>query len=186
MYDGRGEVPNLKRGRPLSRKAPLRWSTRRDLLKQQDFFVNLLGMPVTDTVPGLMTFLRCNSNHHWFGFIALPRRGLQHCAFDVASRAELSEVIIQLGDMGTRRVDGPGRHGPGNMLFTYFEDPEKNLLEWVTEVQQIDENSHQARAWDARSALNLWNTPEHMGPPRGLWRLLHGLPAISKVVRRVN
>jgi len=82
----------------------------------------------------------------------------------VASRTELSEVIIRLGDIGARRVDGPGRHGPGNILFTYFEDPEKNLVEWVTEVQQINENSHQAGAWDARSALNLWNTPEHMGP----------------------
>ena len=115
-------------------------------------------MRVTDTVPGLMTFLRCNANHHSFGFIALPRRGLQHAAFDVANRA--------------RRVDGPGRRGPGNMLFTYFEDPEKNLLEWVTEIQQIDVISHQARAWDARSALNVWNVPEHMGPPRvfgGCW-----------------
>jgi catechol-2,3-dioxygenase len=171
-------------GRPLSLNHLILYAG--DLLKQQNFFVNVLGMRVTDTVPGLMTFLRCNSNHHSFGFIALPRRGLQHAAFDVASRTELSEVIIRLGDMGTRRVDGPGRHGPGNMLFTYFEDSEKNLLEWVTEVQQIDENSHQARAWDARSALNLWNTPEHMGPPKGLWWLLHVLPTISKLVRRVN
>ena len=79
-------------------------------------------MRVTDTVPGLMTFLRYNANHHSFGFIALPRRSLQHAAFDVASRAELSDVIVRLGDMGTRRIDGPGRHGPGNMLFTYFEE----------------------------------------------------------------
>jgi catechol 2,3-dioxygenase-like lactoylglutathione lyase family enzyme len=155
-----------------------------NLAKQQDFFVQVLGMRVTDTVPGLMTFLRCNANHHSFGFIALPRRGLQHAAFDVANRAGLVEVIVRLGDMATRRVDGPGRHGPGNMLFTYFEDPEKNLLEWVTEIQQIDEISHQARAWDARSALNVWNVPEHMGPPRGFWWLLDVMPTISKLVRR--
>jgi catechol 2,3-dioxygenase-like lactoylglutathione lyase family enzyme len=155
-----------------------------NLAKQQDFFVQVLGMRVTDTVPGLMTFLRCNANHHSFGFIALPGRGLQHAAFDVANRAGLVEVIVRLGDMATRRVDGPGRHGPGNMLFTYFEDPEKNLLEWVTEIQQIDEISHQARAWDARSALNVWNVPEHMGPPRGFWWLLDVMPTISKLVRR--
>jgi hypothetical protein len=69
-------------------------------------------------------------------------------------------------------------------LFTYFEDSEKNLLEWVTEIQQIDEISHQARAWDARSALNLWNVPKHMGPPRGLWFVLNVLPTISRLVRR--
>ena len=112
-------------------------------------------MLVTDTVPSFMTFLRCNPNHHSFGFIALPRRGLQHAAFDLAGRVELSEAIFHLGDGGFRRVDGPGRHGPENMLFTYFEDPEKNLLELCTEIQQIDETSHQPRAWDAKSALNL-------------------------------
>jgi catechol 2,3-dioxygenase-like lactoylglutathione lyase family enzyme len=35
-----------------------------DLNKQQEFFVNVLGMRVTDAVPGLLTFLRCNANHH--------------------------------------------------------------------------------------------------------------------------
>ena len=154
-----------------------------DLGKQQEFFVRVLGMRVSDTVPGLMSFLRCNPNHHSFGFIALPRRGLQHLAFDVADRKSLSEVIIHLGDRGIRRVDGPGRHGPGNMLFTYFEDPDRNRLEWVTEIQQINVASHQPGAWEAASALNLWDTPEHMGPPKGFWWLLKVLPTISKLSR---
>ena len=169
-------------GKPLSLNHLILYAG--DLDKQQEFFVSVLGMRVTDTVPRLMTFLRCNANHHSFGFITLPRHGLQHAAFDVTNRAELSEVIVRLGDMGVRRVDGPGRHGPGNMLFTYFEDPEKNLLEWVTEVQQIDETSHQPKAWDTRGALNVWSTPEHMGPPTGLWWILHVLPTISKLLRR--
>jgi hypothetical protein len=38
-------------------------------------------------------------------------------------------------------VDGPSRPRPGNMLFTYFEDAERNLLEMCTEIQQIDEVS---------------------------------------------
>src|SRR6516225_2589346 len=130
-----------------------------DLREQQTFYEKVIGMRVTDTVPNFMTFLRCNPNHHSCGFIALPGRGLQHAAFDLAGRVELSEAIFHLGDGGFRRVDGPGRHGPGNILFTYFEDPEKkNLLELCTEIQQIDETSHQPRAWDAKGALNLWNS----------------------------
>jgi catechol 2,3-dioxygenase-like lactoylglutathione lyase family enzyme len=154
-----------------------------ELSKQEDFYVSVLGMRVTDTVPRLMTFLRCNPNHHSFGFIAFPRRGLQHAAFDVKARAELLDVIIQMGDRGLRRVDGPGRHGPGNMLFTYFEDPEKNLLEWVTEIEQVNETSHQPRAWNAASALNLWHAPEHMGPPKGFGWLLYVLPTIARISR---
>lgn len=42
----------------------------------------VLGMRVGDTVTGFMTFLRCNPNHHSLGFIALPRRGRHHAAFD--------------------------------------------------------------------------------------------------------
>jgi catechol-2,3-dioxygenase len=175
------EYAHVGPGKPKSLNHVLLYAG--DLNKQQDFFVNALGMRVSDTVPGLMTFLRCNANHHSFGFIALPRCGLHHAAFDVASRTDLSEVIVRLGDLRVRRVDGPGRHGPGNMLFVYFADPEKNLLEWVTEIQQIDENSHQAKAWDVQSALNLWNAPEHMGPPAGFGWTLHVLPAISKLVR---
>jgi putative transposase len=42
-------------------------------------------------------------------------------------------------------------------------------------------------ARDARSALNLWNVPRHMGPPSGLWWVLHVMPTISKLLtRRAN
>lgn len=99
--------------------------------------------------------VHCNPNHHSFGFIALPRRGLQYAAFDFHSNAELSELMVYRGDSGVKRVDGPGRHGPGNMLFTYFQDPETNLLEWITEIEQIDEATHQPRAWD--NSLFAWD-----------------------------
>jgi len=45
-----------------------------DLREQQTFYEKILGMRLTDAVPNFMTFLRCNPNHHSFGFIALPRR----------------------------------------------------------------------------------------------------------------
>jgi catechol 2,3-dioxygenase-like lactoylglutathione lyase family enzyme len=154
-----------------------------DLSKQQSFYESVLGMRVTDIVPRLMTFLRCNPNHHSFGFIALPRRGLQHAAFDLPSRAEFSDLLVHMGDAGIKRVDGPGRHGPGHMLFTYFHDAEKNLLEWNTEIQQINEATHVPKAWDPEPALNLWQAPEHLGPPRGFRWLLHALPVISKLSR---
>jgi catechol 2,3-dioxygenase-like lactoylglutathione lyase family enzyme len=156
-----------------------------DLGKQQRFYEGVLGMRVSDAVPEFMTFLRCNPNHHSFGFVALPQRGVQHAAFDLSGRAELSEAIIYLGDGGFKQVDGPGRHGPGNMLFSYFEDPERNLLELCTEIQQIDEASHHSRSWDANTALNLWNTRDRMGPPRGFGWLLPALAMTSRLSRYI-
>jgi catechol-2,3-dioxygenase len=79
-----------------------------DLRGQEDFYTGLFNFRVTDNVPKFMTFLRCNPNHHSFGFIALPRCGLQHAAFDVPGRADLWETIVRLGDLGIRRIDGPG------------------------------------------------------------------------------
>jgi Glyoxalase/Bleomycin resistance protein/Dioxygenase superfamily len=128
---------------------------------------------------------RCNSNHHSFGFIALPQRGRQHAAFDFQERSEFSEAIIQLGDAGFRRLDGPGRHGPGNMLFAYFEDPEKNLLEFCTEIQQVDEATHRPKAWDVDSALDTWRSPKGMGPPKGFRWVLPFAGQISKLSRKL-
>ncbi|MBV8274014.1 MAG: VOC family protein [Verrucomicrobia bacterium] len=133
----------------------------RDLVRQAEFYANS------------------------FGFVALPQRGVQHAAFDLSGRAELSEAIIHLGDGGFKRVGGPGRHGPGNMLFSYFEDPERNLLELCSEIQQIDEASHHSRSWDANTALNLWNTRDRLGPPRGLGWLLPALAMTSRLSRYI-
>jgi len=183
------EVGNLRDGyrarvfKPLSLNHVVLFAG--DLGEQQRFYEGVLGMRVSDAVPGFMTFLRCNPNHHSFGFVALPQRGVQHAAFDLSGRAELSEAIIHLGDGGFKRVDGPGRHGPGNMLFSYFEDPERNLLELCTEIQQIDEASHHSRSWDANTALNLWNTRDHMGPPRGFGWLLPALAMTSRLSRYI-
>jgi catechol 2,3-dioxygenase-like lactoylglutathione lyase family enzyme len=155
-----------------------------DVKKQQRFYETVLGMRVRDTVPGFLTFLTCTANHHSLGFIALPRRGFHHIAFDYSGRAEMMDAIVHLGDAGFKRVDGPGRHGPGNMLYTYFEDPEKNLVELVTEIEQIEDPSHQPGEWDQQPALNLWRVGNRMGPPPGMGWMVHVLAFVSKRLKR--
>jgi catechol 2,3-dioxygenase-like lactoylglutathione lyase family enzyme len=155
----------------------------RDLAGQADFYEARVFKPLS--LNHVVLFAGDLGKQHLFGFIALPRRGLQHAAFDLRGRAELWEAIVHLGDAGFKRVDGPGRHGPGNMLFTYFEDPERNLLELCTEIQQIHAASHHPRAWDADSALNISNTSKRLGPPSGFRRLLPVSGMISKLSRHV-
>jgi hypothetical protein len=71
------------------------------------------------------------------------------------------------------------------MLFTYFDDPEKNLLEWVQKSNRSMRFHITPGRGMRESALNVWNVPEHMGPPRGLWWLLDVLPTISPPWRAV-
>jgi catechol-2,3-dioxygenase len=151
---------------------------------QETFYKTLLGMRVRDTVPGFLTFLTCTANHHSLGFIALPRRGYQHIAFDYSCRADMMNAMVHLNDTGFKRVDGPGRHGPGNSLFTYFEDPEKNLVELITETELIDDPLHQPGKWKQHEALNLWRVGGPMGPPPGMGWVVHALPYVSRLIRR--
>jgi catechol-2,3-dioxygenase len=155
-----------------------------NIKKQENFYIKLFGMRVSDRVPGFLTFLTCDSNHHSLGFITLPHRGFQHIAFDYADRTDMMNALVHLNDAGCKRVDGPGRHGPGNSLFTYFEDPEKNLVELIAEAKLDADPLRKPGEWKQQAALNLWRSGGPMGPPPGMGWVVHLLPYISRLVPR--
>ena len=71
---------------------------------------------------------------------------------------------------------GPGRHGPGNNPFAYFVSPSGFVIEFTSEVQQIDEATHQARVWSRTDpeAMDSWMTA---GPPTPAQRaVMQGRP----------
>ena len=43
---------------------------------------------------------------------------------------------------GVKRMWGPGRHLAGNNLFSYYFDPEGNVVEYTTEVEQITNDDY--------------------------------------------
>jgi catechol 2,3-dioxygenase len=44
-------------------------------------------------------------------------------------------------DAGVEMVWGPGRHGPGNNVFSYFIAPFGAIIEYTAEVSEVDDNS---------------------------------------------
>src|SRR5690606_19250218 len=98
-----------------------------DLDAAERFYGRVLGMRVADRSRGLMTFLRCNRNHHALA-VKLGATGLEHIAFTVGGWDDIARGIYRLGERGAARVWGPGRHGPGNNLFVYFADPDGNVV----------------------------------------------------------
>jgi catechol 2,3-dioxygenase-like lactoylglutathione lyase family enzyme len=152
--------------------------------KQEAFYNKVLGMRVRDRVPNFLSFLTCTSNHHSLGLIALPKRGFQHIAFNYANRSDMMNAMVELNDAGFKRIEGPGRHGPGNSLFSYFEDPEKNLVELIAEAELIDDPLHQPGIWKQKQAIDLWDIGKPMGPPPGLGWVVPLLPYISRLVKR--
>ncbi len=121
-------------------------------------FVDVLGFRVSDRFPGVLSWARCNRDHHAVGFAQAAGPGIHHIAYEIASFAHLERFLDRLADRGVRLVWGPGRHGPGNNIFVYLVDPEGNLIEVYTELVQIEnEHDYVAHEWtDLQEVGNSW------------------------------
>lgn len=111
----------------------------KDRARMEQFYGGTLGFQLSDTLADFMTFWRCNANHHSIAFVAShgEQSSLNHAAFDVKSWDELMRAVFFMGERGVKRMWGPGRHLAGNNLFSYYFDPENNVVEYTTEVEQI-------------------------------------------------
>jgi catechol-2,3-dioxygenase len=115
-----------------------------DRPRMEQFYGGTLGFKLSDTLADFMTFWRCNANHHSIAFAAArddqPR--LNHAAFDVKDWSDLMRAVFFMGERGVKRMWGPGRHLAGNNLFAYYFDPEGNVVEYTTEVEQITSDDY--------------------------------------------
>lgn len=134
------------------------WAQQVDAMER---WYRQLGLMVSDRTKAGMSFLRCNTDHHTLALIGHPTlTGLQHIAFEVET---LDAVMRQLGRLkkaGVSCIWGPGRHGPGNNIFTYYQDPAGTTIEYYAELEQVPVS-------DEPPAVRYWG-PEHSGDVWGL------------------
>lgn len=105
------------------------------------FYEQRLGFQVIDWLGDFMAFLRVGPDHHVLAITRAPHSSFNHIAFDMRG---LDEYLRGTGRMirhGVRPVWGPGRHGPGNNTFSYFVDPNGNVTEYTSELQQLEPDS---------------------------------------------
>lgn len=115
------------------------WSPRVEALEA---FYAAIGLHVTDRTALGMSFLRCNTDHHSLAIVrSRGRTGLQHIAFDVGTIDAVMREKGRLTAAGHGCVWGPGRHGPGHNVFSYYRDPAGNILEFYGDLQQIPEGA---------------------------------------------
>ena len=101
------------------------------------FWVAALGFKVSDR--SLLTFIRCNSDHHSIAFHPGEASSLHHIAFEMASLDAVMRGAGRMRDSGRPIEWGPGRHGPGNNVFAYFVGPEDFVIEYTAEIEQVDD-----------------------------------------------
>lgn len=134
-----------------------------DIDRLTRFYVEVLGMRVSDWSEHQMSFLRCNSDHHVIAFNQAAWPSINHVAYEMASLDHFMRGIGGLHRHGISPKWGPGRHGPGDNTFSYFTDPANLVCEYTSEVAQVDEDAWLCRTW--RRTPELSDQWGFAGPP---------------------
>ncbi|MCB1407051.1 MAG: VOC family protein [Rhodobacteraceae bacterium] len=140
-----------------------------DMEGGEAWYCRVLGFRVSDYSADQMVFLRCASDHHSIALVRAHYPSVNHVAFELPTLNEYMRSIGRMREKGIFPTWGPGRHGPGDNPFAYFVSPSGFCIEFTSEVQQIDEVTHEAQVWprDIPEKMDQWMTA---GPPTAAQR----------------
>jgi catechol 2,3-dioxygenase-like lactoylglutathione lyase family enzyme len=153
-----------------------------DVQKTKDFYEGHLGFKLSDWLEDIMCFMRTRTDHHILAISQGPHASLNHVSFEMRGLDEYMRATGRMVRAGQEPLWGPGRHGPGNNTFSYFLDPNGNVMEYTTELEQVlDDDSWEPKVYEATpEASDQWGTggliTERMipamynDPDRGLWQ----------------
>ena len=103
------------------------------------FGEEIFGFRISDRT-AMMSFVRCNQQHHALAYVKSDICSLNHLAFEMP---DLEAVMLGIGRMKDNAIPlvwGPGRHGPGNNVFGYFVAPFGGIIEYTSEVNIVDDD----------------------------------------------
>ncbi|MCC6890374.1 MAG: VOC family protein [Hyphomicrobiales bacterium] len=113
-----------------------------DIDRQTAFFVDVLGFKLSDKTD-MMEFVRCSADHHSIAMARGSGPSLNHCAYELENIDGLMRGAGRMQKHGFKVEWGIGRHGPGDNVFGYFIEPNGFVVEYTTEVEQVDEATYQ-------------------------------------------
>jgi catechol 2,3-dioxygenase-like lactoylglutathione lyase family enzyme len=126
------------------------------------FWQETMGMRLSEQIGEGLYFLRINSEHHNLGIRPGERGTLHHMGFEVEGWHSYEPILDRISALGHRVEYGPGRHTPGNNIFTYLLEPSSGLrIELFADMAQIvDAVDHAPARWEAgdrmKQTLNRW------------------------------
>jgi len=142
----------------------------------EKWYCEVLGFRVSDYSADQMVFLRCATDHHSIALVRSHYPSVNHVAFELPTLDEFMRSIGRMKQKGMVPTWGPGRHGPGNNPFAYFVSPSGFVIEFTSELTQIDEATHEVKVWSRTDpeAMDQWMTA---GPPTAAQRaVMQGRP----------
>jgi catechol-2,3-dioxygenase len=131
-----------------------------DLPAMVAFYTGVAGFRISDQLAdGRFAWLRSNRDHHTLAIVRTGTAGLDHYSYDLAEWEDFKAWCDRLTDEEVDVTWGPGRHGPGNNLFVFFNDPAGNHIELSAEMEKFhdDRVTYVARRWEpVPTSVNLW------------------------------
>jgi catechol 2,3-dioxygenase-like lactoylglutathione lyase family enzyme len=138
-----------------------------DVPRFADFFVGIVGFRISDQLEnGRFCWMRSDRDHHTLAVVDVGRSGdIDHYSYDLAEWEDFKAWCDRLTDLEVPVQWGPGRHGPGNNLFVFFDDPAGNHVELSAEMEKFHDDRvvYVPRRWEPRpETVNLWGgqTPQ--------------------------
>ena len=131
-----------------------------------EFYTGFLGFRVSDRIEKQMAFLRCGRRHHAIVFNRADHASVHHVAYGMANVDGVMKGVSNLRAGGQEPAWGPGRHGPGNNIFCYCEDPAGYVVELSSDMECIeDEATRKPAVWRrVPETSDLWGTAGPPGP----------------------
>jgi catechol 2,3-dioxygenase-like lactoylglutathione lyase family enzyme len=135
--------------------------------EQKDFYVDVLGMRLTDWLGDAGVWLHVGPDHHVMALVDKGYAHFHHLAFDVVDIGQMRMALDHLGRHGRWLGWGPTRHGVGGNIASYVRIvEEKCFVELYCDMEQL-ESDHVPREWpDDRFSSNTWGPL----PPRSYFR----------------
>lgn len=119
----------------------------------------LFGMRLSDRTEGFeLAWYRTLDGYHHTIAVGQGEPTMHHYAFDANSLEHLAGIADRLVQKKRSLLWGPGRHGAGDNIFTYYLDPDGCAVENSVELARIDcDDVHEPGVWALDSDVrNLW------------------------------
>jgi len=144
-----------------------------DAKKFADFYETVLGFRVSDWVEDFFVFMRCGPDHHTVNFLTGKATKMHHAAFEVKDFAHIQSACELFGQKQIPIIWGPLRHGPGHNISTYHYNPDNEVIEFYTELDQMKDEElgyFEPRPWhhDTPQRPKVWRGVKSRsvwGPP---------------------
>lgn len=131
-----------------------------DPVAMERFYVNQLGFLTSDYVRDVdgkirACWMRSNHEHHTLACFRHSKQGIDHHSYEAGDWSVIKDWCDRMGSRHIPLMWGPGRHGPGNNLFVFIEDPDTNWIEISAELEVMYDRP--AKAWPHEEyTLNSW------------------------------